>query len=56
MNKLRTLQNRLRKHRRDTRPSALERAVMDVRRAFKLKTGPGAYLLAARMLIRAAQK
>lgn len=50
------LKDPARKKRRDTRPSLLERAVMDVRRAFRMETPPRAYLVAARALIRAAQK
>lgn len=45
-----------RKVRRDTRPSELERAIADVRRAFRIEESPRALLLAARMLIRSAQK
>lgn len=45
-----------RKFRRDTNASPLEIAIFQVRRAFRIEEGPRALLLAARMLIRKAQK
>lgn len=45
-----------RKFRRDTNASPLERAILDVRRAFRMEALPRAYLVAARALIRKAQK
>lgn len=50
------LKDPARKFRRDTNASPLEIAILQVRRAFRMETGPRALLLAARMLIRKAQK
>lgn len=52
---MRKLLDPSRKRRRDMRPSELEKAVMDIRRAFRMQKGAKALLLGARMLIRAAQ-